>query len=543
MARQEKPSLYKKLSPFFLKPGCRPLFLFAPLFVYLVIRSVRIPLTQDEAVTFLLFAQNTVQQIIENQLHHSGANNHLLNTLLIKLFTRFWGAQPLIIRLPALLGFALYFHGIYRISKKFLAEPSRTMTVLFLTCHPFLLDFFCCARGYSLALGFMAQGTYHLLKRFTGSQQKNVSWDLPAASCFFTLSVLSVLSFLNIFAGFAGVSILFILLENTKFLGPVEKRGKKSVLRELGSLAIGTGVLLALYLKPIQYLSAKNAFFYGGENGFWKDTVGSLINVSLYGKSWVPEMIPGVLQALIILSLLTAVYLLGQKIFRRITFSSNDRALLIAFALLVSAAIVNVALHVVRGIRFPLDRTGIQFIPLFFLFLIFLVKVITCQLKPAVWVRLSKPLGILFIAVLLFFFSCFNQSYFLIFKDDADTGRLMDALFALNDPRITQNQLLTIGTNWIFIPAISYQIYTHQLKWLTVNVEQHPELACDYYYLLPPDLEMVREQKLKILKKFALSSSLLAVPNDQPTETERFVNLLKILTLYRQEEQTGETIR
>src|SRR5260370_34536046 len=89
--------------------------------------------------------------------HWQGAsNNHILNSLLMRLFTSVFGVSHLSVRAPALLGAALYIGAAYLLCRK-LTPDLRVQWPVFvcLVYNPFVFDHLVAARGYALALGFM----------------------------------------------------------------------------------------------------------------------------------------------------------------------------------------------------------------------------------------------------------------------------------------------------------------------------------------------------------------------------------------------------
>src|SRR5262249_24069561 len=59
-------------------------------------------------------------------------------------------------RLPSLLGGALYLAMAFRVSRRLVGDgPRLPVLVALLVLHPYVLDFLSAARGYGLALGFL----------------------------------------------------------------------------------------------------------------------------------------------------------------------------------------------------------------------------------------------------------------------------------------------------------------------------------------------------------------------------------------------------
>ncbi|MGC1377902.1 MAG: glycosyltransferase family 39 protein, partial [Anaerolineales bacterium] len=105
------------------------------------------PMRGDEAYTFLHY----VNQGFLSLFDYSAPNNHVLNTLLIKLSASFWGASPASIRFPAFLaGLAAIVLAFYL--ARCLGKDSNSGILVAITSavFPYLILYSTNARGYSL---------------------------------------------------------------------------------------------------------------------------------------------------------------------------------------------------------------------------------------------------------------------------------------------------------------------------------------------------------------------------------------------------------
>jgi hypothetical protein len=137
---------------------------------YLLLRAFFLGITFDEVWTIKAYATNDTWSEIIN-LKNPDANNHVLNTLAIKLALKFFPDFWQIARLPNVFGFVLCYFFFYRIVRTFhptAFEDRRswgfTIAVVLLFANPFLLDFFGLARGYGLSIGLMMGALYFVLK-------------------------------------------------------------------------------------------------------------------------------------------------------------------------------------------------------------------------------------------------------------------------------------------------------------------------------------------------------------------------------------------
>src|ERR1700683_4687906 len=76
--------------------------------VWAVIRATMQAVTLDEAYTYLYFVATPLKTVLS-----SSANNHVLNTLLMRIATGVFGTSALTVRAPALLGGTLYILASY----------------------------------------------------------------------------------------------------------------------------------------------------------------------------------------------------------------------------------------------------------------------------------------------------------------------------------------------------------------------------------------------------------------------------------------------
>jgi hypothetical protein len=109
------------------------------------------PMRGDEAFTFLNYANDNLASLF----NYSDPNNHVLNTLLIKVATFFFQASPASIRFPAFLaGVLAIVIGFYAARTLENDKNAGVLTATTLAVFPYLILFSTNARGYSLILLF-----------------------------------------------------------------------------------------------------------------------------------------------------------------------------------------------------------------------------------------------------------------------------------------------------------------------------------------------------------------------------------------------------
>src|SRR5215471_6328484 len=125
-------------------------------FVWVLARAYVQSITFDEANNYLLFAVGPLPA------HWTpDAGNHVLNTALVRLFTSIFGLSPFTVRIPALIGAAIYIAMSLRLSRLFApTQVFRVTLFICLTYNPFVQDYLVASRGYSLALAFFTVAVF-----------------------------------------------------------------------------------------------------------------------------------------------------------------------------------------------------------------------------------------------------------------------------------------------------------------------------------------------------------------------------------------------
>jgi hypothetical protein len=129
-------------------------------FALAVVRAALVPLTYDEAASYLRY-------IVSDPLsafNFAVATNHLLNTLLTKAAYLVAGGHELVLRLPNLLAYAAYLSFSLLIARRVTDKAVALAGFLLLNLNPYVLDFFSLSRGYGLSLALLLGMFYFLLR-------------------------------------------------------------------------------------------------------------------------------------------------------------------------------------------------------------------------------------------------------------------------------------------------------------------------------------------------------------------------------------------
>ena len=119
--------------------------------LWAIARAALQSITIDEADTYLVWVARP------NPSHWEAAsNNHVLNSLLMRLSTGVFGVNHFTVRMPALVGAAVYIAAAWALCRLFApALVAQWPLFVGLVYNPFVFDHLVAARGYALALGFL----------------------------------------------------------------------------------------------------------------------------------------------------------------------------------------------------------------------------------------------------------------------------------------------------------------------------------------------------------------------------------------------------
>lgn len=118
--------------------------LFAMAFLYIIGRGVWLSLTIDEALSFFHLSETSI----------ISANDHFLNSQLMRFCMAVFGESEWSLRLPNMLSFGLFGVAGFRLLKPIQEPVLFTIGSLLFFFQPFVLEFFSLARGYGLGLSF-----------------------------------------------------------------------------------------------------------------------------------------------------------------------------------------------------------------------------------------------------------------------------------------------------------------------------------------------------------------------------------------------------
>jgi len=294
-------------------------------------------------------------------------------------------------------------------------------------------------------------------------------------------------------------------------LGRLLERWAILTMEQLRPLVSATFMLAALVAYPIYLFRKNQAFVYWeSDKGFVQDTIFPLIQSSFYGKSHFS------LQVLLIFSLIFLSFVLFLILFlfylRRKTFFKIRTAFFL-MAVLCLSALSTVGQNILFQTPYLYERTAVFFIPLYMLFLVFLVQSLADS-RP----KMNIPAASLFILLTLLSAFHFSQTANTIWVQDwkfgADTKYMLEELKQLREKDSAPPEKIRLGMHWLFAPATNYYRMKDHLFWLEFGLVNKPGQipSYDYCYLTPelmPEKDFLKKRKISIIKKYENSGNFL----------------------------------
>jgi hypothetical protein len=455
---------------------------------YLIAKSIAMQITCDEAYTVEILAKQPVWDLITYKSSYT--NNHILNTLLVKgLFFVFNSIDHSLARVPNIAAFVLYFYYCFRFSQRYIAD--NWLSFMFITvmcCNPYLLDFFALIRGYGLSIGFMMGSIYYAARFSMDNYQKS----LPLSILFSILSVYAQFATLHFYLGLNLFIVLF-LLQNY-----FENKDKKAFFQGVGTQFLGFLLLALLIYLPLKAIIKDNQIAYYGKDGFWENTISSIIAGSLYSEGYMSEKTVPVFKTLtiVLFFILTAyiAYISGEKTVKK---SEKTYPSVFATFLFVCTALSTILQFHLLGNQYVVDRTALFFYPLLALLM---------PTVPLFFGRFKKGIGV-FICILFIVFSINHIKRAGSLKSyrewwyDVHTYEILD-LLKQEYGKTDKTQPLRLNTTWTFHPSFLYHRGKAKIEWLaplsfhsnadTINVY-------DFYYTTRDEMPALlsRYEKVK----------------------------------------------
>jgi len=417
--------------------------------VYVTLRASLVGITHDEAATIQLSTEFSFIGSWARLLQI--ANNHLINTLWVKL-CYFIGFDSLfLLRLPSVVSFLFYLYFSQRITSRISPGYIGLACFFLLSCNLFLLDFFGLARGYGMSIAFMMGALCLGIETL-----EDFSLDKSIKSLIMgSFAVISIYSMIHFWAAlFFGLHLIPLVCRDFN-------RFKKMLSR---SLIVGGG-LFVIIAPLVSLLMWRNALYYGGRRGIYQDTILSLTKYSFYSLDLKPiHYIFSI--ALISVFVLVAVF----SVLRRPDVLSLRNFIL--FIVACSGLEIFVS-HKLLGVLYPIDRVALFLYPIVILALFLSLE----ALRRWVVVSVSGILVCVFSLIFVLNVNCYKtiQWHF--------DSRTEEVLAAINRQGEATGRVVSLGFDAALASSMKYYIQKNKYSFIrSVPYDEaltSPEL--DYY--------------------------------------------------------------
>jgi hypothetical protein len=492
------------------------------LFSYTAVRAMLLSITWDEAYTYIEFARNG--RVILESYDMMSANNHILNTFGMMIFTKIVGVTEFVMRMPVLIAHLLFLFYSAKLLKIIDNKWLMMAAFIVLNVNPYMLDFFSVARGYGLSIGLMMASIYYF---YLFHSRENKNKQAFVSLLFAAFAVFANFVLLNYFLVLSGLIVLLNIYYTTLKTGTL----KEKTIIVLKGIAVPVALIIIVFIMVIPIalgLKEAGALFFGGEKSFWSDTISTITDRCFYELGydiWFQRLAKGFVFLVLILS---SIYFVLRFFNKQV---NTNRLFLGSLLLLIGmCSLSTVIQHHLMQTPYLLDRTALFLVVLFNLVFVFFIVEISKEKHFSVYVLHTSS-----VVLLIHFFMCFNLLYVLEWKNDANVKEMLTDLEKIK--RIPkEKETISIGIPLIFDPAINFYREKNELTWLNTAWRGHTaSMQHDYFCLSQKDIKEFNMDSLEIIKTYPVTGNMLAKPKYLPKEIK--VALEKTITFENEKDQ------
>lgn len=442
------------------------LLLLCVVFLLCLYRAATQSFTIDESFTFLHYVDTDWRTVFGD----FSANNHVLFSLVSRVFRYKFGRSEIILRVPTLLGCIAYLLASFRICRVAFGDRwMQTLALALLTLNPLVLDFLVAARGYGMGLALFWWSLYLVWRgRF-------LSAGLLAG-----LSIATNLIYLVPLAAL-GAAALIVYARQRRHWELIYSYGVPAV-------------VIPFMILVIPLSKSAGQFYYGVPA--LTATVESLVSESApYAPAYVAAVIvPGVF---------LGAMAVGAWLLSRTVASPETTLLAIVLGSMGVSVVTWIAMHQLLHFVYPLNRTALYMLPLAGLAL-------ALGAANAPWRLLAVPLTLLALFVTAGYIKSVRIGYFNEWRSEAAMNKLARRLGSEAAP-LGKTREVTVGGTWLLEYTARYYGKRYRLPWLKVlNPAEREKIRPDYYFLTSEEAAKIDELHLQVVEKDAFSGTVLA---------------------------------
>lgn len=429
------------------------------LFVYIVLRAIYVPITHDELVSWQLYMKSGLFFPLEGYID---ANNHVLNSFLGFIASKFFPETAFTIRLANIFSLPLYLFFAFKISKLVISKHLQWLLFVALCSSDFVIEFFGIGRGYGLSQAFLLGTLFYGLSYI----QKNEVRHL--IRCFFTVLLMlwSNLSMLNL-------ALVFIAYLAFLFLSDTRYTVQNKLLLSIGILfLIVPASIYALFLK-------EQGNLYLGEGGsFESNVIHSLGNLIFNLKGSESSIAFGVVCILL--------FVFGTlQLTKQFSFSLLRNPSFFLIYLFAGNVFLILAQHHFLGVNYPVNRAALS---VWFTLLIALIFALDSQ---SVLLK-AKYIAFVFLVLPFQLISNMNLSYFKLWNYEVISSSFYKTIEKHNHSaaiggKNVQKHIWSFESRKQNIQINSLQVYTND----NANNFDFLLIRNDSSFVVPPNFNLL----------------------------------------------------
>jgi len=486
--------------------------LLALLFATNLYRAATQPIVHDEALTYNLFLAGPWSRIFD----FYDANHHVLYTILCKISISLLGVSEFTMRLPSLLGGALYLAMALLISR-YLAGDGWLMllSAAFLTLNPFLLDFLSAARGYGLALGLWLLGLHQLLRYVCDESARPERKPRLKRLYLAALATGSAVA-ANLTVVFPIVAVTLTLLAALAVYrkpaqeAPTPTRKKQKRARRSEPWVSPAAEAALHYLVPavvVAWLIVSGPIAHATKDSFYTGAASLSEMAHSLGKESLARSGSEAASRIVALTVPPLIFSAGLWLAWRARpqpLTPSSATLHILGGAVPLLLLLLVVAHYGFGLPYPQDRTGLYWIPLLGL----VCAACASQLEPRR--ILAAPFAALLWLAVVRYAVEFDPGPYTLWRYDSATRAMVDSI-AQRHATNPQSRV-RVGATWHLEPALNFYRQVRGYDWMEPVGRQGPAGTYDYYLLWEPDRALLGTLRLTVLREDRTAGTVLAVP-------------------------------
>lgn len=408
-------------------------------FVFVLSKAALAPFTHDESFSFNASVPHHWMELLSFADHFS--NNHILNSLGMKATYLLFGPHALSLRLPNVLAFLIMAWSLFQLIRNWHA-PLAWAALLALAGNEYLLHFFAMARGYGLSIAFMLLALHFWVKAVT--TKRSWIWAFHGASLLACLSSFTMLQFY--LCALVADSLWFGL----RYRAYPEMRARNWFM----PLFLGLIPVVVVMYEPVRQLLKYNALDFGGQRGFWNDTLHALTYVFKYHLNWSDTAIEAWTAFMVLMCGIQGMYVLRclwKKTFQKLL---DHPVWLLSLLLFVGISLSSVLQHYILGTSYLIGRFAAFLFPLWILSTLGFFQIVAQEFRVF---RLASPIiPILLCVQIALVIPRVNFRVFDEWEYDRNTSEALQAALHIHHATRTNNAPIRLGAHWLFEPSLNY---------------------------------------------------------------------------------------